>query len=112
MSTLRQQVGAMVRHHRERAGLTQSDVAEQTNKSLETIGSIERGKTAPSFETLDQLSGVLGVPVREFFGAGDYAVEAGRNDPLVRLINRASVLSNDDLEWLDRLVAAALARNP
>lgn len=102
----------MVRHHRERVGLTQAELAERTERSMETISRIERGAVAPSFETLSEFSAVLDVPVREFFGAGDYAAEAGRNDPLVRLINRASALSNDDLEWLDRLVAAALARNP
>lgn len=100
----------MVRHHRERAGLTQGDVAEKINKSLETVGSIERGKAAPSFDTLSDLSEALGVPVREFFGAGSYAAEAGRNDALVRLVDRVSGLDADDLDWVDRLVATALAR--
>lgn len=101
-----------MRHHRERAGLTQSEVAEKINKALETVGSIERGKTAPSFDTLNDLSEALGVPVREFFGAGAYEAKAGRNDPLVRLIERVAGLSDDDVDWLDRLVAAALARKP
>lgn len=110
MATLRRQVGALVRHHRERAGLTQTDLAERINKSLETISGVERGKTAPSFDTLSDLSVALGVPVRDFFGAGDFAAEAGRNDPLVRLVNRISGLPAGDLEWLDRVVAAALTR--
>ena len=110
MATLRRQVGAMVRHHRERAGLTQGEVAEKINKALETISSIERGKSAPSFETLSDLSEALGVSVREFFGTGSYAAEAGRNDALVRLVDRVSGLDNDDLEWIDRLVTTALAR--
>lgn len=100
----------MVRHHRERAGLTQSDLAEQANKSLDTVGKIERGSVAPSFETLSDFSRVLDVPVREFFGAGSYAAEAGRSDALVRLVDRVSGLDNDDLEWIDRLVSTALAR--
>ncbi len=100
----------MVRHHRERTGLTQGDVAEKINKALETVSSIERGKTAPSFDTLADLAEALGVPVRDFFGAGAYAAKAGRNDPLVRLIDRVSGLSDDDMEWLDRLVTIALAR--
>ena len=100
----------MVRHHRERAGLTQSDLAERANKSLDTVGKIERGSVAPSFETLSDFSRVLDVPVREFFGAGSYAAEAGRSDPLVRLVDRLSGLDKDDLEWIDRLVSTALAR--
>jgi transcriptional regulator with XRE-family HTH domain len=100
----------MVRHHRERAGLTQGEVAEKINKALETVSSIERGKSAPSFETLSDLSDALNVPVREFFGAGDYDAKAGRNDPLVRLIDRIAGLGDDDIDWLDRLVSTALAR--
>lgn len=102
----------MVRHHRERVGLTQTELADRTNKSLETIGKVERGAVAPSFDTLNDLSEALGVPVREFFGAGAYEAKAGRNDPLVRLIERVAGLSDDDVDWLDRLVAAALARKP
>lgn len=112
MSTLRRQVGALVRHHRERVGLTQSELAEKLDKSLQTIGSIERGQTAPSFDTLSALSAALGVPVREFFGVGDYAAAAGRNDPLVRLIERVSSLGEADLEWAERLLALAMARKP
>lgn len=112
MATLRRQVGALVRHHRERAGLTQNELAEKLDKSLQTVGSIERGKSAPSFETLSALSEVLGVPVREFFGSGAYAAEAGRSDPLVRLIERLSGMSDADVEWADRLLAVAMARRP
>ena len=100
----------MVRHHRERAGLTQSELADGINKSLETVSKIERGAVAPSFDTLTDLSRVLGVPVREFFGAGEFEASAGRNDPLVRLIDRVAGLGDDDIEWLDRLVSTALAR--
>ena len=102
----------MVRHHREHSGLTQSELAERIGKSTESISRIERGAIAPSFETLADFSTALGVPVREFFGAGAYEAKAGRNDPLVRLIERVAGLSDDDVDWLDRLVAAALARKP
>ncbi len=110
MATLRAQVGALVRHHRERAGLTQTELADRANKSLETIGKVERGAVAPSFDTLAELAEVLGVPVRDFFGAGEFAAKAGRNDPLVRLVDRVSGLGDDDMEWIDRLVSVALAR--
>lgn len=110
MSTLRRQVGVLVRHHRERAGLTQAELADRIDKALETIGRIERGGAAPSFDVLDDLSRVLGVPVREFFGVGQFEARAGRADPLVKLVDRVAGLSDDDVEWIDRLVATALAR--
>lgn len=102
----------MVRHHRERAGLTQAELAERIDKSLDTIGRIERGGAAPSFDVLDDLSRVLGVPVREFFGVGEFEARAGRADPLVKLVERVAGLGDDDIEWIDRLVATALARKP
>ncbi|MGA0599293.1 helix-turn-helix transcriptional regulator [Caulobacter sp. KR2-114] len=107
---MRRQVGALVRHHRERLGLTQAELADRTGRSLETIGGVERGRTAPSFETLQDLADALGVAVRDLFGVGDFAAEAGRNDPLVRLIERVSGLNDDDMDWLDRVVASILAR--
>jgi len=110
MSTLRRQVGTLVRHHRERAGLTQAELAERVDKALQTIGRIERGDAAPSFDTLADFSRVLGVPVREFFGVGAFEAQAGRSDPLVKLVDRVAGLSDDDVEWIDRLVATALAR--
>jgi hypothetical protein len=66
--------------------------------------------TSPSFETLAAFSTVLETPVREFFGAGDYAASAGREDALVRLISRVAGLDIADMEWVDRLVATALSR--
>jgi len=110
MSTLRRQVGAMVRHHRERAGLTQGELADKTGNALETISRIERGKSAPSFTTIEKFTEALGVDARDLFGAGPYAAQAGRNDPLVRTIERLSTLSAADLEWAEKLLALALSR--
>ena len=110
MASLRQQVGQLVRHHRVRSGLTQVDLAVHTGRSVEMINRIERGVTAPGFDTLQALSSALNTPVRDFFGAGDYDAGSGRDDPLVRLINRVAGLDGEDLDWADRLVATALNR--
>ena len=111
MATLEEQVGALVRHHRKRSGLTQSQLAEQVDLTSLTVGRIERGDAAPSFETLNRLADVLGVDVRDFFGLGPFAAKDGREDPLVRLIERVSPLDETKLEWIDGLVAAALVRS-
>lgn len=111
MATLEEQVGALVRHHRKRSGLTQSQLAEKVDLTPLTVGRIERGEAAPSFETLDRLSDVLAVDVRDFFGLGPFAAKDGRADPLVRLIERVSPLDESKLDWIDGLVAAALAKS-
>ena len=110
MSSLREQVGVAIRHHRKAKGWTQDDLAAKTSRSVELINRIERGRGSPSFDTLEALAAAMGVPVRDLFGVGPYAVEPGRDDGLVRLISRVSALDPEDLNWVDRLVSVALAR--
>jgi transcriptional regulator with XRE-family HTH domain len=110
MATLRRQVGAMVRHHRELAGLTQAELGDKVGKALESIGRIERGEVAPSLKTLGEIASALGVEVRDLFGVGDFAAKDRRNDPLLRIVERLSTLSADDIDWADKLLTLALNR--
>lgn len=110
MASLREQVGGLIRHHRDRAGLNQTELADRVGMAQETISRMERGAFAPSFETLVDLANALSVEVRDFFEVGTLAVREGRDDPLVRLVGRLTELSNDDVEWIDKLVATALSR--
>jgi len=112
MASLRSRVGLLIRHHRERAGLTQAELADQAERSHQLIGRIERGQAAPSFETLEVLSTVLNTPVRDFFGAGEHDTTTRAADALDRLLGRVAGLNQADLEWLDRLVGLALSRRP
>jgi len=73
---------------------------------------MERGTYAPSFDTLVDLAGALNVDVRDFFEIGDFAAREGRDDPLVQLVGRLSELTNEDLEWIDRVVVATLSKKP
>lgn len=110
MATLSEQVGAFVRHHRKRMGWSQNQLAANADLSVEMINRIERGRVVPSLRTLEVLAGLFGVPVRDLFGAGNHAASMGREDGLVRLINRVSGLDSEDLAWIDELVRVALAR--
>lgn len=64
---LKNHVGLMVKLARQRAGLTQEQLAEQIGKAVETISNIERGYTFTGIETLERMSVALNVPMREFF---------------------------------------------
>lgn len=111
MSELRTQVGSLVRHHRESAGLTQAELADRTDRSVQLIGSIERGSSAPSFETLEAIALALDVQVRDLFGVGDFAAGRGRaSGALGNLVNRVASLDTDDIEWVVQLVDLALSR--
>lgn len=109
MPSVRAQYGALVKHHRERKGLTQAQLAERTERSLEMIGRIERGNASPSFATIEAIARVLNTPLKDFFSVGEYAVKAS-DDRLALLMKRLAGLSREDLEWADRLLSVALHR--
>lgn len=67
MSELRNKFGRKLRKIRRDRDLTQEQLAEAIGVTLDFISRMERGQDAASFETLDKLAKVLGVPVSELF---------------------------------------------
>lgn len=98
----------MVRHYRERASLTQTELGDLVGKSLETIGRIERGATSPSLTLIEKLSDALKVDARDLMGVGVYAAKTKRNDPLGRLVEKLAALSDDEVERAEKVLAAAM----
>jgi transcriptional regulator with XRE-family HTH domain len=68
------------------------------------LGRIERGRSAPSLDTLGEIARVLQTPVRDVFGSGPAEEGIGR------IVQRLPGLSPDEVDWLDQVVAAALSR--
>ena len=56
-------VSAHIREHREKAGLTQAQLAEAVFATRQTVGNWERGATLPDIQSLQLLAGVFGVTV-------------------------------------------------
>jgi transcriptional regulator with XRE-family HTH domain len=63
--------GARVRALRKLRGLTQEELAAQSERSVDAISQIERGVNYPSHHTLTRLSSILGAPVGELLGMAD-----------------------------------------
>ena len=61
-----QAFGQLVRQHRERLGLSQEDLAEQTGVSRNYIGMIERGETNPTLLVIHDLARSLQMTVPKF----------------------------------------------
>lgn len=93
---LKQVFGAGVRHHRRASGMTQERLAALVDLSVETIGKIERGAAAPSFDTVEKIADALGLPSVALFGAGTDALPKGERGKLLARIQQALADMNDE----------------
>jgi transcriptional regulator with XRE-family HTH domain len=57
--------GAKLKTIREAARLTQQDLAEKIDRSVEAVSNLERGASEPSLETLGRLAKALNTPIIE-----------------------------------------------
>ena len=67
MRSLRKRFGKKLFDLRHHANLTQEQLAQNAEISVDFLSLMERGVNAPSFETLEKLSLAMGLPVKEFF---------------------------------------------
>jgi len=67
MESVSDQLGVRIRQYRKKIGLTQEELAFNSNISVSFLGDIERGNKKPSIESLEKLLKVLGVTFQVFF---------------------------------------------
>lgn len=67
MATLRKKFGARLRQIRAQRRMTQEQFAEALDISVDFLSLIERGKNAPSFETLDKIAKRLRLSIADLF---------------------------------------------
>ena len=67
MATLKQKFGRRLREIRAQRRMTQEEFAEMLDVSVDFLSLIERGRNAPSFETLDRIARRLRLPVADLF---------------------------------------------
>lgn len=67
MATLRKRFGQRLREIRLSRKMTQEQFAEAVSISVDFLSLMERGRNAPSFETLDKMAKRLHIPVVELF---------------------------------------------
>jgi transcriptional regulator with XRE-family HTH domain len=71
MTPLRKRFGRRLKQLRLYKEITQEELAEMIGVTNEFISNIERGKSAPSFETIDKLAEALNVSVMDMFNFED-----------------------------------------
>jgi transcriptional regulator with XRE-family HTH domain len=70
-----QQIGERIRYARERAGLTQEELAKRIGKSQKAVSGYEKGQRAIRIDELPTLAEALGVAPGYFFGFGDVSAD-------------------------------------
>ena len=97
---LKRNLGLRLKTIRQQQGKTQQQLADAIEKSFETISNIERGRTAPGFATLAEISQVLGVPMREFFEPEDSETTEERQRLMVQVNALIALMDDRKLEIL------------
>ncbi len=69
--SLQRVFGRRLRQLRRQKELTQAQLAEAIDTSVEFVSNVERGVNAPSFNTLERLAKALGCPVKGLFDFDD-----------------------------------------
>ncbi len=67
MSDLEKRIGGKITKIRSAKKLTQAQLAEKVNFSVESISRMERGVSFPSLKTMENIAEVLNVPLKNFF---------------------------------------------
>ena len=77
VSHLYRLLGKNIAHFRREANLTQEQLAEKTDYSVDFIGLVERGVNAPTVSRLKDIADVIGVEVWQLF----YTDQRGQEKP-------------------------------
>ena len=97
---LPKRLGNRIRELRNRAGITQSQLAERVDISPEFMSRLERGLKAPSLDTADKIATALGISLSELFDFGE--VQVGEKEEL--LMGLRSLLGDAELETVKLVV--------
>ncbi len=92
---------------RKALGLTQAQLADKVDLSVDTIGQIERGKIAPSFDNIGALADALGVHPAELFG-GLSRVPGKRNQPVQKIVDKLVQATPQQVAKVGKVIDAIL----
>ena len=87
VSNLYRLLGRQIAHFRLEAGLTQEQLAEKTDYSVDFIGLVERGVNAPTVARLQDIAKTVGVEVWQLF----YPIGSEGNSSTDRPAQRSQV---------------------
>ena len=71
MESLKTRFGKRLQTLRRQAGVTQEQLANETDLTVESISNMERGIFGPKFDNLEKIAQTLDVPVKALFDFGE-----------------------------------------
>lgn len=104
---LQQIIASNIRQLRKSHNMTQAQLAEELDMSIDMVGRLERDMIAPSFKTLEKLCKVFRVDCMELFGTGvSTGLKTERAMVLHEINSQLSRLSDKDLQRAKKLLEA------
>ena len=107
MSRIEKQIGSKIREIRLSSQMTQADLAERIDVSVESISRLERGVTFPSLKTMEKMATALNVPLKMFFEFGE--AKAGSKSfetSLSKLVAFLRTLNKDEIILVHKVLKA------
>jgi transcriptional regulator with XRE-family HTH domain len=94
--------GLKIKKLRKAKGLSQEELAESIDKTVDTISSIERGLSSPRIETTIELSKILDTPLHELFQFSELPAKDRIRAELLDEIN--NLLKSQSADLLDTML--------
>lgn len=91
-SALAERLGRNVAARRKSLGWLQAELAERLEVETETISRFERGLALPSLERLEELAGILGVPLKELLSESS----SNHTDQALQIAGWLMLLTDED----------------
>ena len=107
MDDLRKRFGRLLAAHRRRLRLTQGQLAERAEVSVDMISKIEIGATGARFPVIERLSSALGIDPAELFTT-EVPNSALKSGPMLDLAAMLAGLNREDQVWIKGVVEAAI----
>lgn len=104
MSADLKQIGERIRNRRKQLNLTQEQLAEKMDVSIQMVSNLERGNKAIKIENLLKLSEILNISV-DYILRGSY-----HTDDVQSLVRDLSRLSESDYKMVEMLIAYCLQK--
>ena len=95
-------IGAILKEARNKAGLSQKDLADMMEVSRNTVINWEADKNKPDYDTLPELCAMLGISITDLFGVQKNTSLSPLEERLIRNFRLLTPISRSSLSWKDR----------